>query len=224
MTYIKVNKEAFSLEQERWVKDVSIKILNQYILQTLIGKGKYGKVYLGYDRLNKRQVAIKELKNLQLAEQEAHIMKQYGRSKFLVTFYDFFINNDKAYIVMEYVKGKTFGKNFDSKGQKKDKKLSVQITINILEGLNSLHHKTGFYHDDVKPKNVMIYKDRPETIKIIDFNSSKKIENVDLMTKELLAYTAVIIVVSIIFEKAVMMLLHIPHSYTISSESETKES
>jgi len=164
---------------------VSEKILNQYIVQDLIGKGKYGKVYLGYDGINKRKVAIKELKNIELAEHEAHVMKLYGDSKFLVIFYDFFIKNDKAYIVMEYVKGKTFGGNFDSKGQKKDKKLSVQITINILKGLINLHDKTGIYHGDIKPKNVMIYKDRSETIKIIDFNSSKKIENVDLMMKDL---------------------------------------
>lgn len=149
-----------------------------------IGEGKYGIVYLAYDQLKKRKVAIKELENLEHAMHEAYVMKQCGSSKFLPTFYDFFKNNGKAYIVMEYIEGKTFGENFDSHGKKRNEKLSVQITINILKGLK-VFHKTGFYHDDVKPKNVMIHNDDPKTVKIIDFNSSKKIENVGLMKKDL---------------------------------------
>jgi len=161
------------------------KELNQYMVNLEpIGKGVYGIVYLAYDKSKKRRVAIKELEDLERATHEAYVMKQCGISKFLPTFYDFFNNNGKAYIVMEYIEGKTFGENFDSYGKKRDEKLSVQITINILEGLK-IFHKTGFYHDDIKPKNVMIHNDDPETVKIIDFNSSKKIENISLMKKDL---------------------------------------
>lgn len=167
------------------MKDVLKKIINQYIIQDFIEGGMKCEVYLGYDRLNKRNVAIKVLNNIQIAEQEAYLMKLYGKTKFLADFYDFFIKEDRAYIVMEYVRGQTFGGNFDSKGQKKDKKLSVEITINILKGLISLHDKTGFNHGDIRPKNVMIYKDRPQTLKIIDFNCSKKIDNVELVMEDI---------------------------------------
>lgn len=161
------------------------KELNQYMVSLEpIGKGVYGIVYLAYDKFKKRKVAIKELEDLERAIHEAYVMKQCGISKFLPTFYDFFENNGKAYIVMEHIEGETFGENFDSHSKKRDEKLSVQITINILKGLE-VFHKTGFYHDDIKPKNVMIHNDDPETVKIIDFNSSKKIENVSLMKKDL---------------------------------------
>jgi|GEM_PF-2193835 len=184
MAYHKV-KKVLSLGQKERVKDVLKKIINQYIIQNYIGGGMKCEVYLGYDLLNKRNVAIKVLNNIQIAEQEAHVMKLYGKSKFLADFYDFFIKGDKAYIVMEYVRGQAFGGNFDSKGRKKDKKLSIEITINILKGLISLHDKTGFHHGDIRPKNVMIYKNHPQTIKIIDFNCSKKIDNVELVSKDI---------------------------------------
>lgn len=44
-----------------------------------------------------------------------------------------------------------------------------------------------------------------------------------LMTKELFAWTIVIIVVSIIFEKAVMLLVHLPHNYMVYNEKENEE-
>jgi NitT/TauT family transport system permease protein len=44
-----------------------------------------------------------------------------------------------------------------------------------------------------------------------------------LMTKELFAWTIVIIIVSILFEKVVIRLVRLPHNYTIVNEEKTEE-
>lgn len=69
---------------------------------------------------------------------------------------------------------------------KRDQDLSVEITINILKGLRQLH-KTGYIHNDVLPKNVMILHNKPETVKVIDFNIAKEIVSPAVMKKELQA-------------------------------------
>lgn len=73
-----------------------------------IGKGLYGTIYLAYDQVNNREVAIKEFISLEQGRHEAYVMKKYGVSKHLPTFYESFSNRGKAYIVMEYIKGETF--------------------------------------------------------------------------------------------------------------------
>lgn len=137
------------------------------------------RVYRAYDPIKKRKVAIKECEHLESARQEALVMRNYGRTKYLPRFYDFFIINNKAYIVMEYVSGKPFGNYFsDSQGKKREERLCVQITKNILKGLHHLH-RSGFVHRDVMPKNVMIMHELPNTVKVIDFNLAKTIKKRD---------------------------------------------
>ncbi|MFC0470034.1 protein kinase [Halalkalibacter kiskunsagensis] len=131
------------------------------------GRGAHGKVYVGY---NTRKVAIKEFQNIKLARKEFGIMKEYGNGKFLPQYYDFFIMNRKAYIVMEYIGGNTLGTTyFESKGKKRPLKISINITINILRALNRLH-SSGYAHMDIIPKNIMINGLQPHTVKLIDFS------------------------------------------------------
>lgn len=157
--------------------------LKHYIIDPKpVGIGYYGIVYSAYDPIKKMKVAIKKNK-VDGGKKEAHIMKQVGFSKYLPVFYDFFIIDDSAYIVMEYLEGKKLGGGFHSEIEKWDEKKGVQITINILKGIEQIHH-SGFIHNDVMPKNIMIKDDLPDTIKVFDFNLAKEI-NSDRLLKDL---------------------------------------
>jgi serine/threonine protein kinase len=149
-----------------------------------IGSGSFCKVYKAYDPKG-RKLAIKEIADREVARREARIMKRYRSGEFLPRYYDYFEMGEKGYLVSEYVSGSNLGDNFhNTYTKKRDQDLSVEITINILKGLRQLH-KTGYIHDDVKPKNVMMLHDKPETVKVIDFNLAKKIVSSDVMKKEL---------------------------------------
>ncbi|CAN7750256.1 protein kinase family protein [Paenibacillus sp. LjRoot56] len=152
----------------------------------LIGSGALGKVYKAYDSKG-RQLAIKETSNREAARREARIMQSYRIGEFLPRYYDYFEIGEKGYLVTEYIQGSTLGNDFHNTfTNKRDQDLSVEITINVLKGLRQLH-KTGYIHNDVLPKNVMILHNKPETVKVIDFNIAKEIVSPAVMNKELQA-------------------------------------
>ncbi|MFC5528194.1 protein kinase family protein [Cohnella yongneupensis] len=155
-----------------------------YYVGDVIGKGSFAKVYKAFDPQG-RKLAIKVSDDRDAAKHEARIMQSYQSCEFLPRYYDYFEIGEDGYLVSEYIKGSNLGKSFHNTNKNKlDQALSVAITINILKGLRQLH-KTGYIHDDVKPKNVMIHHNKPETVKLVDFNIAKKIVSPDVMFKEL---------------------------------------
>ena len=90
----------------------------------------------------------------------------------IVTIYDVGVHEDKTFIAMEYVEGKTLREIID------DDDLTIEqikdISIQICEGLNEAHSK-GITHRDIKPENILI--DEAGKVKIVDFGLAK-IKNV----------------------------------------------
>ncbi len=137
-----------------------------------VGKGKKGNIFRGYDAINKRDVAIKRMKDIEGARKEAAIMKEYSRHDFLPTYYDFFIDERYAYIVMEWIEGKSMKKN----KKKLKSKQALTFTLKILDGLHHLH-KSGSVHSDLHRGNIMLLAPNYKSLKIIDFGNGKLIEN-----------------------------------------------
>lgn len=137
-----------------------------------IGKGKKGMVYKAYDALNDKIVAIKKMPNIERAQREADVMKAYGSHKYLPEFYDFFIIDYHAHIVMEWIDGETL------KGQIRNlnQQSVLKITLKILEGLQHLH-ETGFIHHDLNRGNVMLLNPDQEIAKVIDLGSARLLKH-----------------------------------------------
>jgi serine/threonine protein kinase len=142
--------------------------MNYRIIKKPIGKGATSRVFIGRDPQNQK-VALKKVPNILEAEQEVNIMMSFSSHQQLITLLDFFIEENCGYIVMEYFPGRRLG-NF-KKGEIRDSKLAVQITIKVLEGLQVLHEH-GILHCDITPHNILMINDLPESVKIIDFGSS----------------------------------------------------
>jgi serine/threonine protein kinase len=83
----------------------------------------------------------------------------------IVSVYGMRIEDEKFYMIMEYVAGGSLWERLNKDG-KLPLEQAVQLTIGICEGLTKLHEK-GIIHRDIKSENILLTEDgRP---KIIDF-------------------------------------------------------
>ncbi|MFL7892684.1 MAG: ABC transporter substrate-binding protein [Anaerolineales bacterium] len=150
------------------------KILNQrYRIDAEIGQGGMGTVYLGYDTILKRQVAIKLLAKSDLGVEgreklisEAQVAAMLNHSN-IVTVFDVGEEDAFPFIVMEYVEGKTLH-------EKRPETLEETLMVmrQLCAGLEYAHEQ-GIIHRDLKPENVVVTKDG--TAKLMDFGLAKSI-------------------------------------------------
>ncbi|GLR16070.1 serine/threonine-protein kinase [Portibacter lacus] len=150
---------------------IGSRIANFQIVEEL-GSGGMGTVYKARDINLKRFVAVKVLNqnllkkdnNYKRFKNEAEISAQMNHPN-VATLFNFIEADNKAYIIMEYVDGKTLEALLDEKGAL-NKKQCVDITIQILKGLSAAH-RLNILHRDLKPANIMI--DKHGFVKIMDF-------------------------------------------------------
>ena len=152
-------------------------VLGRYQIDSEIGKGAMGTVYLGHDPRISRTVAIKtlslseEFENEQIEEVKSRFFREAeaaGRLNHpnIVTIYDIGEEQDLAYIAMDYLKGKDL-----SSYCKKDHKLAddevLKIIIEVANALDYAHEK-HVVHRDIKPANI-IYEERTGKPTVTDF-------------------------------------------------------
>ena len=159
------------------------KINDRYEVRKLIGEGGMANVYLGYDTILERDVAIKVLRG-DLADDEKFVrrFRREAQSASLlnhpniVQIYDVGEDDGNFYIVMEFINGQTLKQLIKKRG-----KLSVSETIDIMSQLtDGLAHAHDSYiiHRDIKPQNIMILDDG--MVKITDFGIAMAINASDL--------------------------------------------
>lgn len=159
------------------------KINDRYEIRKLIGEGGMANVYLGYDTILERDVAIKVLRG-DLADDEKFVrrFRREAQSASLlnhpniVQIYDVGEDDGNFYIVMEFINGLTLKQLIKKRG-----KLSVPEVIDIMSQLtDGLAHAHDSYiiHRDIKPQNIMILDDG--MVKITDFGIAMAINASDL--------------------------------------------
>ena len=152
---------------------------SQYEVIEKIGTGGLGSVYLArHKNLNtkvvlKAEKLKKKINEVQL-RREVDILKTL-KSPYIPVVYDYFVQGDTAYTVMEYIEGETL-EEYLERGESYRQPQIIKWAIQILEALRYLHSPThgdpprGYIHSDIKPANIMI---RPNgEISLIDFNVS----------------------------------------------------
>ncbi|MBN1379634.1 MAG: CHASE2 domain-containing protein [Gammaproteobacteria bacterium] len=152
-------------------------MLGRYQIESEIGHGAMGTVYLGSDPKIGRTVAIKtmplssEFEEDQLEEVKQRFFREAktaGRLNHynIVTIYDVGEEQDLAYIAMDFLQGVDM-----AKFAKKDNLLKVSevfsVMIQVADGLNYAHAQ-NVVHRDIKPANI-IYDRRTKKPTITDF-------------------------------------------------------
>ncbi len=161
------------------------KVLGKYQIQTVLGKGKMGIVYLGLDPDIDRKVAIKVL-HPHLCEGEAgqDFVRRFRREAQaaarsfhtnIVTVFELGKHEDTDFIVMEYVQGEELQEALDG-GYHFSEEEVVFIAISILKALDTAH-ANGIVHRDIKPANILLMDDG--NVKVADFGVAK-LDRLDL--------------------------------------------
>jgi eukaryotic-like serine/threonine-protein kinase len=155
-------------------------IAGRYVIEKCIGRGGMGVVYLARQNNLNRQVVIKVLRSGLVDDAEA--MARFEREAQglsllqhpnIVTIHDFGHEEDRAYIIMEFIEGETITKFMRREGPMRLGKF-IQIAAQILEGIAAAHDR-GLLHRDIKPANLMLVKrgDSDHFVKILDFGLAK---------------------------------------------------
>ena len=159
------------------------KINDRYEIIRAIGEGGMANVYLGYDTILDRNVAIKVLRG-DLSNDEKFV-RRFQREALsasslahpnIVEMYDVGEDDGIYYIVMEYVEGKTLKQLLKKRGT-----LTLSEAIDIMSQLTDgmAHaHDSYIIHRDLKPQNIMIKDDGQ--IKITDFGIAMALNSTQL--------------------------------------------
>ncbi len=148
------------------------KINDRYQIIKSIGEGGMANVYLAYDTILDRDVAVKILRG-DLSNDEKFV-RRFQREALsasslshpnIVEVYDVGDDNGQYFIVMEYIDGKNL-KDLLKKRNKLTVTEVVDIMSQIADGL-SVAHDSYIIHRDIKPQNIMILENG--LVKITDF-------------------------------------------------------
>jgi len=142
--------------------------IDRYRLETELGRGAFGTVFLAFDKVLKRRVALKILTS-QYSGQESTFGEAQSAAGIdhpaVVTVYDVGMSEcGRVYIVMQYIEGDTLEEVMQA--ARADLFKTIDIAARIADGLHEAH-KCGLVHRDLKPANILL--DRQLRPHISDF-------------------------------------------------------
>ncbi|MEW1627435.1 serine/threonine-protein kinase [Streptomyces sp. NPDC089173] len=143
-------------------------LAGRYRLGGVLGRGGMGTVWRADDETLGRTVAVKELRfpgAIDEDEKRRLITRTLREAKAIarirnnsaVTVYDVVDEDDRPWIVMELVEGKSLAEAIREDGTLTPKR-AAEVGLAILDVLRSAHRQ-GILHRDVKPSNVLIAED-----------------------------------------------------------------
>lgn len=149
-----------------------------YRIDSEIGEGGAGIIYLGYHLRLHKQIVIKKIKDdyigMMQERSEADILKQLHHPS-LPQVYDFIQRDNEIFTVMDYIQGKDLGYFIQNKIKPEEREIFLWLK-QLCEVLVYLHsRKPVIIHNDIKPQNIIL---RPDgSVCLVDFNVSFDKEN-----------------------------------------------
>ena len=179
-------------------------LANRYIVGEAVGSGGFGIVYKAWDSKLETIVAVKEffvsrlmtraegLKNVIVTKKsqtefnyrkerflaEARNMAKFGAHRSIPNVFEFFEDNNTAYIVMELLTGIALNDYLKENNGRIDVDFAVLIANEIAMALKSLHEH-NIIHRDVAPDNIFICSGKDIKIKLMDLGAAKLADSTD---------------------------------------------
>ena len=192
--YGSVNAETFALKPGTILE-------GKYLVGEMLGQGGFGITYIGFELLLEQKVAIKEYypmstgmvsrdghstvvwssammgktgtqKGFDSFLKEARKMAKLGGIPGVVGVKSVFIQNETAYIVMDFIEGETLLKKLQKNGPM-DFDSCVKLMTPIMQALAEVHEH-GIIHRDISPDNIMV---RPDgKLILLDLGAAKDLD------------------------------------------------
>jgi len=102
---------------------------------------------------------------------EAKTLARFSEHPNIVTVRDFFPANGTAYMVMNYIEGKTLEQYLKNAGGKIPFPKMLEIMMPVMDALREVH-QAGIMHRDISPDNIFIRNDG--RVSLIDFGSARQ--------------------------------------------------
>ena len=159
---------------------------DRFRLVSVAGQGSFGEVWRATRISDGHDVALKIPKDQEKGEEvlkrESDIIKDINHAN-IVKVFGYHSISDFFIIEMEYVEGYSLAEILD--GVNTDTPLTfsqmLEWSLQILNGLWVVH-KANISHNDLKPQNILI-ESQSNTVKITDFGTSRRLEDVWVWTK-----------------------------------------
>ena len=154
---------------------------NRYEIIENVGNGGMATVYRAKDKVLKRDVAVKVLRDefttdeefIRRFEAEAQSAARLTHAN-IVSIYDVGVDGNLYYIVMELIQGKTLKEIIIKEKGPLPWKWSINVAIQIASALE-VAHRNNIVHRDIKPHNIIITEDG--VAKVTDFGIAKAVSN-----------------------------------------------
>lgn len=154
---------------------------SRYELVEKVGNGGMSTVYKATDKVLKRDVAVKILRDefttdeefIKRFEAEAQSAARLTHAN-IVSIYDVGVEGNLYYIVMELIQGKTLKEIIIEEKGPLPWKWSINVAIQIASALETAH-RNNIVHRDIKPHNIIITEDG--IAKVTDFGIAKAVSN-----------------------------------------------
>jgi serine/threonine protein kinase len=176
-------------------------IAGRYRVEAELGRGGMGVVLRAHDTRLNRTIAVKmlaaeavqsKLLRQRLAS-EARIASALNHPG-IATVYDFIELDDAAFIIYEFVPGRTLRRHLES--ERFSFSETLDAALQLTEALTAAHDN-GITHRDLKPENIMVTPDSSGgcRMKILDFGLAKQLQQpchieAGALTQTMLAQTA----------------------------------
>lgn len=177
---------------------------NRYILGLCVGAGGFGIVYKAWDAKLESIVAVKEFfvsrmmtraegqKDVIVSKKsqaefeyrkdrflaEARNMAKFGSHRSIPNVFEFFEENNTAYIVMELLVGSSLNNYMHEHGGRISPDFAILIANDVGNALKSFHEQK-IIHRDVAPDNIFICASRDIKIKLMDLGAAKLADSSD---------------------------------------------
>jgi serine/threonine protein kinase len=154
---------------------------NRYKLEKKLDSGGMATVYHARDLTLERPVAIKILradysKDSDFRErfrQEAKAAANLSHAN-IVTIHDFGFDQNRLFIIMEYIPGSTIKMEIEKQGRYTIKD-AIPLIVQACAGIGYAH-RAGLVHCDVKPQNILVSPDK--RVKVTDFGIARALASI----------------------------------------------
>lgn len=158
----------------------------KYQIEKSLGVGGQGTAYLAVDVVTGEKIVLKEFilpvyvdvnvrkSALEQFENEARILRQLDHSQ-IVKLLDYFVEDHRAYLVLEHIDGKSLQKLVEEKGALPEQDV-ISLANQMCKILEHLHSQAPpVVHRDFTPDNLILSS--KGVLKLIDFNVAQQQES-----------------------------------------------